>query len=86
MQSTQLLQKISSLPEAVQTQLLDYIEFLLLKYQSEDASMVEEGELSEYGQQFLDKRLQETDQHPENQDSWKNVKQRLYERKNWKEK
>lgn len=82
MSSSQLLQKISSLPEAVQSQLLDYIEFLLLKYQAEDSSVVEEGELTEYGKQFLDKRLDDA----EKSDSWQNVKQRLYQRKNWEEK
>ncbi len=81
MSSSQLLQKISSLPEAVQSQLLDYIEFLLLKYQNEENSVVEEGELSDYGKKFLEKRLQDAEEG----DSWQNVKQRLYRRKNWEE-
>ena len=81
MSSSQLLQKISSLPEAVQSQFLDYIEFLLLKYQNEENSVVEEGELSDYGKKFLEKRLQDAEEG----DSWQNVKQRLYRRKNWEE-
>ncbi|MEM6344878.1 MAG: DUF2281 domain-containing protein [Bacteroidota bacterium] len=81
MSSSQLLQKISSLTEAVQSQLLDYIEFLLLKYQDEENSVIAEGELSDYGKKFLEKRLQDAEEG----DSWQNVKQRLYRRKNWEE-
>lgn len=78
MRFEQLAPHIERLPEEIQQQLLDYITFLLTKYEQPVPA-----ELSPEGKAFIEARLQQLNDHPEQRRDWSEVRTRLYRRKGW---
>jgi hypothetical protein len=79
-----ILDKLVLLPEEVQVQVVDYIDFLLNKYKkSSQNNLTEknikenEEELSPELKQFLNKRLENYRQNPHNVKTWEEVEEQF---------
>lgn len=64
MKNSLLMNKIELLPETLQAEVMDFIDFLLLKYQLEQGVEINEN-LSETEKQELQQRLQKMREKPE---------------------
>lgn len=85
MELQQLVEKIDRLPAQVQEQLADYIEFLVLKYESVKEPLdIEQIEPSPYAREFLKDRKEKMLSSPESNSTWTDVKKRMYQKRGWK--
>ncbi|HAN79345.1 MAG TPA: hypothetical protein DCQ31_17055 [Bacteroidales bacterium] len=77
--NTQLvIDRFQMLPDEIQGQVLDYIDFLIQKYAAEKSSNVlKVDELAPETKKILDKRLVKHKKNPSKAKSWKEVENRL---------
>ncbi len=70
--------RVDALPEELQRQILDYIEFIISKYQSSPS-------LTQDSKEFIDKRIQKMKDHPEENLEWDLARKEIHQRLNWNE-
>jgi Na+/phosphate symporter len=71
METTVLQEKLASLPEEIQQQVVDYVDFLVQKYQNEVSP------LTDAEKQTLEQRYQAYQHNPSKADNLEEVKNRL---------
>jgi hypothetical protein len=69
--------RVDALPQELQRQILDYIEFIISKYQTPT-------DLSDEAKEFLDHRLQKMKDNPEENLEWNEARKEIHQRLNWK--
>jgi hypothetical protein len=77
-----ILEKFNHLPEHAQDAVSEYIEYLYDKYDSDAED--DQWELTPEGAAFLQMRLREVEEHPEQMRPWTEVKNEIYEKHGWK--
>jgi len=75
-----IMERLNILPEMLQHQVTDYIEFLISRYQA-DTDNIEE--LSSEIKDLLDNRLAEYEENPNDVVSWQNVKNQFNKKHNY---
>ncbi len=76
MNSDLLLQRFNTIPEELQLQVLDYIDFLINRYKIYDNKNPQE-ELSPEIKDLLDKRIADYEKNPHKVKSWQEIEDRL---------
>ncbi len=76
MNSDLLLQRFNTIPEELQLQVLDYIDFLINRYKIYDNENPQE-ELSPEIKDLLDKRIADYEKNPHKVKSWQEIEDRL---------
>ena len=80
MDTKTIIDRLNMLPEALQYQVADYIEFLIIRYHANSES--EEG-LSQELKDLLDKRMEEYKANPNDVVSWDEVKDQFNTKHNY---
>ena len=76
MNSDLLLQRFNTIPEELQLQVLDYIDFLIIRYKIYDKENLQE-ELSPEIKELLDKRIADYEKNPHKVKAWQEIEDRL---------
>jgi len=76
MNSELLLQRFNTIPEDLQLQVLDYIDFLINRYKIHDKENPQE-ELSPEIKELLDKRIADFEKNPHKVKPWQEIEDRL---------
>ncbi len=82
-ESKLILQKMEKLPIRFRNEVINFIDYMCLEYESHSTDKDENLELSDYGKVFLEERMQKMQSNSESNSSWKDVKARLYKKYNW---
>lgn len=77
-----ILQKINTIPEHLQFQVLDYIDFLISRYETKDEKR-QEKEITSEIKALLDERIAEYEKNPHKVKSWKEIEERLLKKHNY---
>ncbi|MCB1189624.1 MAG: DUF2281 domain-containing protein [Leptospiraceae bacterium] len=75
-----LIDRFVKLPEPLQFQVLDFIEFLITKYNLEEEHNKEDNILTNEQKEILDQRLADSKKHPEKRIDWDKFKIELQNR------
>ncbi|NER04662.1 MAG: DUF2281 domain-containing protein [Okeania sp. SIO3C4] len=76
--SEQVIERLKELPEDMHYEVLDFVEFLIIKYNRKEQAL--EGELSSEQKRILDERYEMSQNNPESRIEWDDLKSELFER------
>ncbi len=82
MNSEILLQRFNTIPEDLQIQVLDYIDFLINRYKIYDNEHLQE-EPSKEIKELLDKRIAEYEKNPHKIKTWEQIENSLLKKHNY---
>jgi hypothetical protein len=84
-ESKLILQKIGKLPISFRSEIMNFIDYVCVKYENNTLDEGDELELSEYGKSFLDERMKAMQNDSKANSSWEDVRSRLYKKYKWEE-
>ncbi len=82
MNSELILQKFNTIPEELQFQVLDYIDFLISRYKIYDKESLQDEPTPEI-KELLDKRIAEYEKNPHKVKTWQEIEERLLKKHNY---